>query len=89
MGKKTTLVTGAGGFIGHHLLKRLVAEGNYVLWRRHQSEFEPSPAHEFLLLDLRTYENCVEATRGVDDVYHLAADMGGSDTLRPRTPVSL
>jgi len=41
-------------------------------------EFEPSPADEFELLDLRQFENCLIATRGgFDEVYHLAADMGG------------
>jgi len=41
-------------------------------------EFEESPADEFELLDLRYFENCLIATRGgLDEVYHLAADMGG------------
>jgi nucleoside-diphosphate-sugar epimerase len=42
-----------------------------------EPEFESSPAHEFLLLDLREMSNCLVATAGVDHVYHLAADMGG------------
>jgi len=76
--KNVILVTGAGGFIGHHLVKRLVAEGNFVRGADVKfPEFEPSDAQEFLKLDLRYYENCVKATRGVDQVYHLAADMGG------------
>lgn len=37
----------------------------------------PSPAHEFELLDLRRFDNCLIATRGIKEVYHLAADMGG------------
>ena len=78
MSKNVILVTGAGGFIGHHLVKRLVAEGNFVRGADVKfPEFEPSDAQEFLKLDLRYYENCVKATRGVDQVYHLAADMGG------------
>jgi len=40
-------------------------------------EFEPSPADEFELLDLRRWDNCLIATRGIDEVYNLAADMGG------------
>jgi len=40
-------------------------------------EFSPTHADEFLLLDLRRWENCLQATRGVDEVYGLAADMGG------------
>jgi len=72
------LVTGAGGFIGHHLVKYLVDEGYWVrgVDIKHP-EYEPSPAHEFELLDLRRFDNCLIATRGVDEVYHLAADMGG------------
>jgi len=40
-------------------------------------EYAPSAADEFALLDLRRWENCVDATRDVDHVYALAADMGG------------
>src|SRR5437588_5058182 len=72
------LVTGAGGFIGHHLVRALKADG---VWVRgvdiKQPEFEPSPADEFEILDLRNWENCLRATSGVDEVYNLAADMGG------------
>ena len=72
------LVTGAGGFIGHHLVKYLVNEGYWVRGVDIKyPEYELSPAHEFELLDLRRFDNCLIATRGVDEVYHLAADMGG------------
>jgi len=75
---KRILVTGAGGFIGHHLVKRLKAEGYWVRGVDIKyPEFEPSPADEFELLDLRRWDNCLIATRGIDEVYHLAADMGG------------
>jgi len=78
MHKGRVLVTGAGGFIGHHLVKRLKAEG---FWVRGVDvklpEFEESPADEFLILDLRFFENCMKACYGVEDVYQLAADMGG------------
>src|ERR1700752_700764 len=79
MGKSRILVTGAGGFIGHHLVKRLKAEGNWVRGADiKMPEYEPSVADEFEVLDLRKYENCLLATRGgVDQVYNLAADMGG------------
>src|SRR3989441_7170331 len=40
-------------------------------------EYDPSPAHEFELLDLRRWENCVRATHGIAEVYNLAANMGG------------
>lgn len=72
------LVTGAGGFIGHHLTKYLVNKGYWVRGVDIKyPEFEPSPAHEFELLDLRRFDNALIATRGIDHVYHLAADMGG------------
>jgi nucleoside-diphosphate-sugar epimerase len=72
------LVTGAGGFIGHHLVKNLVARG---FWVRgvdiKQPEYEPTSAHEFLELDLRQASDALLATAGIHDVYGLAADMGG------------
>jgi nucleoside-diphosphate-sugar epimerase len=72
------LVTGAGGFIGHHLVKYLVAKGYWVRGADiKQPEYETSAADEFEILDLRRWDNCLQATRGVDWVYHLAADMGG------------
>src|ERR1700682_3739594 len=75
---KTILVTGAGGFIGHHLVKSLVAEGFWVRGVDLKApEYEPSLADEFEILDLRRFDNCLIATRGVQEVYALAADMGG------------
>ena len=72
------VVAGAGGFIGHHLVKRLKAEGHWVRGvDLKRPEFEGSAADEFVIADLRGYENCREAARGMDDVYQLAADMGG------------
>jgi len=73
------LVTGAGGFIGHHLVKRLKREGHWVRGADLKlPEYESSVADEFELLDLRKYDNCLLATRGgIDQVYNLAADMGG------------
>ena len=78
MSKKRILVTGAGGFIGHHLVNRLVDEGYYVrgVDIKHP-EFEATTAQEFELLDLRYWDNCLEATKNIDIVYNLAADMGG------------
>lgn len=77
--KKTrALVTGAGGFIGHHLAKYLVKKGCWVRGAdAKEPGFEPSSAHEFLTLDLRRWENCLMITEGIDEVYALAADMGG------------
>jgi nucleoside-diphosphate-sugar epimerase len=72
------LVTGAGGFIGHHLVSALKAAGYWVRGADiKQPEFAPSGADDFRLLDLRTLDNCLEATEGIDEVYALAADMGG------------
>jgi GDP-D-mannose 3', 5'-epimerase len=77
--KSRILVTGAGGFIGHHLVNRLKADGHWVRGAdlKHP-EYQPSAADEFELLDLRGFENCLQATRGgIEQVYNLAADMGG------------
>lgn len=72
------LVTGAGGFIGHHLVRRLKAEGAWVRGADlKRPEFESTMADEFAVLDLRESNSCLEATRGVHLVYNLAADMGG------------
>ena len=73
------LVTGAGGFIGHHLVKRLKAEGHWVRGVDLKApEYEPSAADEFEILDLRRWDHCLLATRGgMDQAYNLAADMGG------------
>ena len=76
--KQRILVTGAGGFIGHHLVKRLKNEGHWVRGVDiKEPEYEASAADEFALLDLRRWENCLKATLHVDQVYNLAADMGG------------
>ena len=75
---KNILVTGAGGFIGHHLVKYLAGRDYHVRGvDLVDPEFEPSAAHEFDLLDLRRWENCLEATKDIEHVYNLAADMGG------------
>ena len=72
------LVTGAGGFIGHHMVKYLVERGYWVRGvDLKEPEYEPSPAQEFEVLDLRRWDNCLLATRGIDEVVQLAADMGG------------
>ena len=76
--KARILVTGAGGFIGHHLTRALKAEGHWVRGVDvKQPEFESTRADEFELLDLRRWENCQKATRDVDQVYNMAANMGG------------
>jgi GDP-D-mannose 3',5'-epimerase len=79
MSKPTrALVTGAGGFIGHHLVTYLKQRGHWVRGVDIKlPEFAPTDADEFELLDLRYWANCLQATRGVQEVYALAADMGG------------
>jgi nucleoside-diphosphate-sugar epimerase len=75
---KKVLVTGAGGFIGHHLVSCLKNKGYWVRGvDLVHPEFEESKADEFEILDLRKWDNCLQATRGIDEVYALAADMGG------------
>jgi nucleoside-diphosphate-sugar epimerase len=72
------VVTGAGGFIGHHLVTHLTRQGYWVRGVDLQYPgFSPTDADEFLQLDLRRWQNCHRATRDVDQVYALAADMGG------------
>ena len=80
---KRVLVTGARGFIAHHLIRALVDQGNWVRGVDIEDpEFEPTAANEFELLDLRAFHNCLIATRDVEEVYHLAADMGGINYIQ-------
>lgn len=73
------LVTGAGGFIGHHLVTYLKARGYWVRGVDLKlPDYTTTDADEFELLDLRLADACEEAMRGgIDHVYALAADMGG------------
>src|SRR4026207_850149 len=72
------LVTGAGGFIGHHLTKYLIQRGYWVRGVDiKEPEYEATAANDFQLLDLSEAENCRRATEGIDEVYGLAANMGG------------
>jgi nucleoside-diphosphate-sugar epimerase len=84
MAKQTkVLVTGAGGFIGHHLVTLLKRRG---YWVRGVSlkypVYEQSAADEFEILNLRRRPDCLQATRGIDEVYTLAANMGGIGFIR-------
>ncbi|MEA3218458.1 MAG: GDP-D-mannose 3, 5-epimerase, partial [Acidimicrobiia bacterium] len=76
---KKALVCGAGGFIGAHLARRLVNEGYHVRGTDvKKPEFGETAAHEFILADLRDRTDCARALDGgFDEVYQLAADMGG------------
>lgn len=74
----SVLVTGAGGFIGHHLVKYLKKQGYWVRGADIKyPDYGDTDADEFELLDLRRWDNCLQATRDVQEVYALAADMGG------------
>jgi GDP-D-mannose 3',5'-epimerase len=76
--KPFVVVTGAGGFIGNYLVSLLKEKGYQVRGVDVKlPEYSESMADEFLILDLRYWENCLKATEGVDQVYALAADMGG------------
>jgi nucleoside-diphosphate-sugar epimerase len=72
------LVTGAGGFIGHHLVNYLKARGYWVrgVDTKHP-EYEKTRADEFETRDLRRWDECLHVTRGIQEIYNLAANMGG------------
>lgn len=76
---KRALVTGSSGFIGKHLCKRLKDEGYWVKGVDiKRPEWGKPEVHEFQELDLKRYKNCEIAIAGsIDEVYHLAANMGG------------
>ena len=79
MATKRVLVGGAGGFIGGHLVKRLKAEGFWVRGvdlKKH--EYSESHADEFIVGDLCDQDVARAAVDGIEDVYQLAADMGGA-----------
>jgi nucleoside-diphosphate-sugar epimerase len=72
------VVTGAGGFIGHHLVTYLKQRGYWVRGvDLEEPEFTDIDADEFEILDLRDRDAADHATRDADHVYALAADMGG------------
>lgn len=75
---KRACVTGAGGFLGHNLTKYLVQRGYWVRGVDIKPpEFEYSAANEFVIADLRESSNCLKAALAMDEVFHLACDIGG------------
>jgi len=90
--KRTILVAGGGGFIGSHLALRLKNEGHRIRiadTKRNEYFVEADICHEFLQVDLRSMEHCVEACKGTDWVYNLAADMGGMGFIQSNHSVIL
>jgi GDP-D-mannose 3', 5'-epimerase len=80
MKKKKALVCGAGGFIGSHLVRKLKSDGFWVrgVDLKHP-EFSPTAADEFIIGDLTDAGLCKLVVQGdIDEVYQLAADMGGA-----------
>ncbi len=79
-GKIKVLITGASGFIGSHLGKRLKKEGYFVVgadWVEPEFMDSDNFCDEFIKTDLRSMENCLTVCEGMDWVFNLAADMGG------------
>jgi len=73
------LVTGGGGFIGSHLARYLHSRGDFVrvVDIKFDDYIKERYYSERLQLDLRVWENCLIATKGIDKVYNFAANMGG------------
>ncbi len=76
---KRVLVNGAGGFIGSHLVKNLKSSGFWVRGADlKKPEYSESAADEFIVGDLRDPDVVQTVVSGVEDIYQLAADMGGA-----------
>jgi GDP-D-mannose 3', 5'-epimerase len=77
---KRIIVAGAGGFIAGHLVKELIKKGNYVRAvdiKPLNEWYQKSDEADNLVLDLRLRDNCYQAVNGFNEIYNLAADMGG------------
>lgn len=77
---KKILVCGGGGFIGTHLVEKLKEQGHYVIAADlHYPLYSPTAADTFYLMDLREQANVRKLiTSDIDEIYQLAADMGGA-----------
>ncbi|HLN56590.1 MAG TPA: NAD-dependent epimerase/dehydratase family protein [Bacteroidales bacterium] len=77
---KRILVAGAGGFIGGHLVKALLSKGHKIRAvdiKPLNEWYQVSDEADNRVLDLRLRENCYQAVNGCNEIFNLAADMGG------------
>lgn len=78
--KPIVAVAGGGGFIGSHIAKKLYEDGHYVIcsdWKKNEYFEENQFCDKFFLCDLREKKHCLQATKGAEWCFNLAADMGG------------
>lgn len=78
--KKRVCIAGGGGFIGSHLAKRMKSDGWHVTcadWKASEFMKPEEFCDDFKMADLRNIENCLLVTKGCEQVFNLAADMGG------------
>ena len=79
--KNKILICGAGGFIGSHLVERMLKLGEYNIVcadiKPIDDWFQIFDECENYSLDLKSYENCLRVASGVDYIYNFACNMGG------------
>lgn len=91
-GKRKVCIGGGAGFIGSHLAMRLRKDGWYVVcadWKENEFLKPEEFCDEFMHIDLRKLDNCLAATKGCEQVYNLAADMGGMGFIESNQSVLL
>ena len=87
--KRTALVAGAGGFIGHHMVNFLKARDYDVRGVDiKEPEYEPTAADDFRILDLRRREECIEATRDMERFISSPRTWAGSVSYPATMPMS-